>query len=176
MVFYWIVILLISVVGIIMFDFMDCILVLGYVKGLMILIIILLLIFVYWYFSECLLNINYIRSCKVEVFYWIVIFFLNILGIVLGDFLFDMSGFGYIGGVILIGSLLVFIVICIYYIKIFCVFLFWIVFVLICFFGVIFGDFLIKLYEKGGLDLGMIGFFLVLVFIFIVFMIYMIFK
>ncbi|MED3950433.1 hypothetical protein P4621_27330, partial [Priestia aryabhattai] len=103
---YWTVILSTSVAGTTMSDFMDRTLALGYAKGSMILITILLSIFAYWYFSERSLNINYIRNRKAEILYWIAILFSNTLGTALGDFLSDTSGLGYIGGAILIGSLL----------------------------------------------------------------------
>jgi uncharacterized membrane-anchored protein len=159
-----------------MSDFMDRTLALGYAKGSMILITILLSIFAYWYFSERSLNINYIRNRKAEVLYWIAILFSNTLGTALGDFLSDTSGLGYIGGAILIGSLLAFIVICTFYTKISRVFLFWVAFVLTRPFGATFGDLLTKPHEKGGLDLGTTGSSLVLASILIAFMIYTTFK
>ncbi|MCP1452394.1 COG4705 family protein [Priestia megaterium] len=173
---YWTVILSTSVAGTTMSDFMDRTLALGYAKGSLILITILLSIFAYWYFSERSLNINYIRNRKAEVLYWIAILFSNTLGTALGDFLSDTSGLGYIGGAILIGSLLAFILICTFYTKISRVFLFWVAFVLTRPFGATFGDLLTKPHEKGGLDLGTTGSSLVLVSILIAFMIYTTFK
>jgi uncharacterized membrane-anchored protein len=88
----------------------------------------------------------------------------------------DTSGLGYIGGAILIGSLLAFIAICTFYTKISRVFLFWVAFVLTRPFGATFGDLLTKPHEKGGLDLGTTGSSLVLASILIAFMIYTTFK
>jgi len=173
---YWTVILSTSVAGTTMSDFMDRTLALGYAKGSMILISILVMIFAYWYFSERSLNINYIRTRKAEVLYWVAILFSNTLGTALGDFLSDTSGLGYIGGAILIGSLLAIILVAAFYTKISRVFLFWVAFVLTRPFGATFGDLLTKPHEKGGLDLGTMGSSLVLASILVIFMIYTTFK
>ena len=85
------------------------------------------------------------------------ILFSNTLGTALGDFLADNSGLGFLGGAILIGSLLAMIVLAYYYSKISHVVLFWLAFVLTRPFGATFGDLLTKPIEKGGLDFGTIG-------------------
>jgi uncharacterized membrane-anchored protein len=175
-VLYWTVILSTSIAGTTMSDFMDRTLGLGYAKGSMILVSILLAIFAYWYFSERSLNVNYIRTRKVEILYWVAILFSNTLGTALGDFLADSSGLGFAGGAILIGSLLALIVIATFYTKISRVFLFWVAFVLTRPFGATFGDLLTKPHEKGGLDLGTMGSSLVLASILVVFIIYTTFK
>jgi uncharacterized membrane-anchored protein len=79
------------------------------------------------------------------------------LGTALGDFLADDSGLGFIGGAVLIGSLLVCIVLAYYFSKISHVILFWLAFVLTRPFGATFGDLLTKPLEKGGLNFGTIG-------------------
>ncbi|UQD53751.1 hypothetical protein C0971_05110 [Bacillus methanolicus] len=173
---YWTVILSTSIAGTTMSDYIDRTLGLGYAKGSMILVTILLAIFAYWYFSEKSLNINYIKTRKVEILYWIAILFSNTLGTALGDFLADSSGLGYKGGAALIGSLLGIIIVAFYFTKISRVFLFWVAFVLTRPFGATFGDLLTKPHEKGGLDLGTMGSSLVLVSILAVFIIYSTFK
>lgn len=71
-------------------------------------------------------------------------------GIVLGDWIVDIGGFGYGGVVIIFGVLLVVIVVLYLWIVIDCVLLFWVVFILICLFGVVVGDFFDKLFDYGG--------------------------
>ncbi|MET3291016.1 UNVERIFIED_CONTAM: putative membrane-anchored protein [Brevibacillus sp. OAP136] len=145
---------------------------LGYAKGSLILISILLAVLAVWFASDRSLNVNYINSRKVEIFYWTAILFSNTLGTALGDFLADDSGLGFAGGAMLIGGLLALIVLAAYYTKVSRVFLFWLAFVLTRPFGATFGDFLTKPHAKGGLELGTIGSSLVLVILLIVCIIY----
>ncbi|MDQ0493392.1 COG4705 family protein [Paenibacillus brasilensis] len=169
---YWTVILTTSTAGTTMSDYMDRSLGLGYATGSFILICILLAIFSFWYFSERSLNVNNITTRKVEVIYWIAILFSNTLGTALGDFLADSSGLGFVGGAVLIGSLLGIILLLTYFTNVSRVFLFWIAFVLTRPFGATFGDLLTKSHAKGGLDLGTMGSSLVLVTILIALIIY----
>ncbi|MEC0236390.1 hypothetical protein P4H71_18875 [Paenibacillus kribbensis] len=169
---YWTVILTTSTAGTTMSDYMDRSLGLGYATGSFILVCILLAIFSFWYFSERSLNVNNITTRKVEVIYWIAILFSNTLGTALGDFLADSSGLGFVGGAVLIGSLLGIILLLTYFTNVSRVFLFWLAFVLTRPFGATFGDLLTKSHAKGGLDLGTMGSSLVLVTILIALIIY----
>ncbi|TKH41364.1 hypothetical protein C1I60_18400 [Paenibacillus terrae] len=169
---YWTVILTTSTAGTTMSDYMDRSLGLGYATGSLILVCILLAIFSFWYFSERSLNVNNITTRKVELIYWIAILFSNTLGTALGDFLADSSGLGFVGGAVLIGSLLGIILLLTYFTNISRVFLFWLAFVLTRPFGATFGDLLTKSHAKGGLDLGTMGSSLVLVTILIALIIY----
>lgn len=87
----------------------------------------------------------------------LTILFSNTLGTALGDFLADNSGFGFAGGAILIGTLLVLIVLAYNFTKISHIILFWLAFVLTRPFGATFGDLLTKPLEKGGLNFGTVG-------------------
>ncbi|OBA04255.1 hypothetical protein A9P44_18190 [Paenibacillus polymyxa] len=169
---YWTVILTTSTAGTTMSDYMDRSLGLGYATGSFILVCILLAIFSFWYFSERSLNVNNITTRKVEVIYWIAILFSNTLGTALGDFLADSSGLGFVGGAVLIGSLLGLILLLTYSTNVSRVFLFWLAFVLTRPFGATFGDLLTKSHAKGGLDLGTMGSSLVLIIILIALIIY----
>ncbi len=171
-VIYWLVIVSTSTAGTTISDYMDRTLELGYFKGSLILISCLLVILAVWRYSVGTLSVNYIRTRKAETFYWTAILFSNTLGTALGDFLADSSGLGFIGGAILIGSLLAVIVLLYYFTKINRVVLFWIAFVLTRPFGATFGDVLTKPVEKGGLNLGTIGSSIVLASILIALVIY----
>ena len=103
------------------------------------------------------MSVTNIKSLRSEIFYWTAILFSNTLGTALGDFLADNSGFGFIGGAIFIGGLLMLIVLAYYFTKTSHVILFWLAFVLTQPFGATFGDLLTKPIEKGGLDFGTIG-------------------
>lgn len=156
-VIYWAVILATSTAGTTMSDFMDRTLGLGYATGSFILVSLLILTLIVWRSIEKSLSVTNIKSLRGEIFYWTAILFSNTLGTALGDFLADNSGLGFIGGAILIGSLLIIIVLAYNFTNISRVILFWLAFVLTRPFGATFGDLLTKPIENGGLNFGTIG-------------------
>src|SRR4030095_13653546 len=127
---YWAVILSTSTAGPTMSDFMDRTMQLGYTTGTMILASLLVITLIIWKQTEKSLSVTEIKTMRGEIFYWTAILFSNTLGTALGDFLADNSGLGFLGGAILIGSLLLFIVLAYYFTKISHIILFWIAFVL----------------------------------------------
>jgi uncharacterized membrane-anchored protein len=169
---YWLVILSTSTAGTTMSDYMDRTLGLGYATGSFILISILLVVFAIWYMSEKSLSVTNITTFKGELFYWVAILFSNTLGTAFGDYLADDSGLGFLGGAILIGSLLAIVVLAKYFTKISIVLLFWIAFVLTRPFGATFGDLLTKSAEKGGLNFGTTGSSLILFVILVILVVY----
>jgi uncharacterized membrane-anchored protein len=171
-VIYWLVIVSTSTAGTTMSDYMDRTLKLGYFKGSLILVSCLIVILAIWRYSEGTLSVNYIQTKKAEIFYWTAILFSNTLGTALGDFLADSSGLGFLGGAILIGSLLALVVLLYYFTKVDRVVLFWIAFVLTRPFGATFGDVLTKPIDRGGLNLGTVGSSLVLATILVIFIVY----
>ena len=146
-----------STVGTTMSDYMDRTLGLGYTNGTAILLTILLVIFSLWRFSAHSLSVVNIKTAKVELFYWTAILFSNTLGTALGDFLAHDSGLGFVGGALLIGSLLAVVIAATFYTRISRVLLFWIAFVLTRPFGATMGDVLTKTKAEGGLNFGTIG-------------------
>ena len=154
---YWSVILATSTAGTTMSDYMDRTLGLGYATGSLILVTLLIITLIIWKSTEKSLSVTDIKSLRGEVFYWTAILFSNTLGTALGDYLADNSGLGFIGGAILVGSLLTLIVLAYYFTSISRIVLFWLAFVLTRPFGATFGDLLTKPLEKGGLNFGTIG-------------------
>ncbi len=169
---YWLVIVSTSTAGTTISDYMDRTLELGYFKGSLILVSCLIVILAVWRYSEGTLSVNYIQTKKAEIFYWTAILFSNTLGTALGDFLADSSGLGFLGGAILIGSLLALVVLVYYFTKVDRVLLFWIAFVLTRPFGATFGDVLTKPLDRGGLNLGTIGSSIVLAAILVILIVY----
>ena len=156
-VIYWAVILATSTAGTTMSDFMDRTLGLGYAVGSLILVSLLVVTLTVWKKTEHSLSVTDIKSLRGEIFYWTAILFSNTLGTALGDYLADSSGLGFLGGAILIGSLLALIILAYYFTKISHIVLFWFAFVLTRPFGATFGDLLTKPLAKGGLNFGTIG-------------------
>ncbi len=154
---YWAVIVSTSTSGTTISDMMDRTWELGYPAGSAILLSILGAIFLYWRSTGESLNVDEIRTPRVELLYWTTILFSNTLGTAMGDFLADSSGLGFAGGALLVGSLIAAVVVAYYATQISRVLLFWLAFVLTRPFGAQFGDVLTKTHEKGGLDLGTMG-------------------
>lgn len=173
---YWTVILSTSTAGTTISDFMDRTLHLGYQTGALILVSCLLAVLTIWYLSEKSLSVSNICTPKVELFYWIAILFSNTLGTAFGDFLSDNLSLGFVGGALLVGSLIALTVLAWKFTKINPVALFWIAFVLTRPFGATFGDLLTKPIAKGGLNLGTIGSSTVLALILIGLMIFSYYK
>ncbi|CAN5502531.1 hypothetical protein BH10BAC5_BH10BAC5_27150 [soil metagenome] len=156
-VIYWLVIVSTSTAGTTISDYMDRTLGLGYETGTLILVSLLIIILTIWKLSEKTISVTNIKNFRSEMFYWIAILFSNTLGTALGDFLADSSGLGFIGGAILVGSLILALILAYYYTKISRIVLFWIAFVLTRPFGATFGDLLTKPVDAGGLNFGTIG-------------------
>jgi len=169
---YWCVILTTSTAGTTMSDYLDRTLKLGYAKGSLLLLSCLAIMLSAWFISQKSLSIDNIQTTKAELFYWITILFSNTLGTALGDFLSDSSGLGFLGGALLIGSLLGAVVLAKYFTKISPVALFWVAFVLTRPFGATFGDLLTKPIAKGGLNFGTIHSSAILIVILLVFIVF----
>ena len=154
---YWTVILTTSTAGTTMSDYMDRTLGLGYARGSLILATCLMLVLAAWRLTEKSLSVSNIQTTRAELFYWVAILCSNTLGTALGDYLADSSGLGFLGGAVLIGSLIALTALAYAFTRIDRVVLFWIAFVLTRPFGATFGDLLTKNPEKGGLGFGTIG-------------------
>lgn len=164
---YWTVILTTSTAGTTISDLMDRTLHFGYAKGSLILITCLIVVLTTWFINEKSLSVSNIQTTKSEIFYWIAILFSNTLGTAFGDFLSDNLNLGFVGGAILVGSLILLTVLAWRFTKINSVILFWIAFVLTRPFGATFGDLLTKPVAKGGLNFGTIGSSIILAFLLI---------
>ncbi|WP_271412150.1 COG4705 family protein [Pseudomonas sp. Q1-7] len=154
---YWTVILTTSTAGTTMSDFMDRTLGLGYASGSVLLLALLLGVLAAWRFSERTVSVAHIDSRRGELFYWAAILVSNTLGTALGDYLADDSGLGFVGGALLIGSLIASVALAYYCTRVSRVLLFWLAFVLTRPFGATLGDVLTKAHDKGGLDFGTVG-------------------
>ena len=154
---YWTVILTTSTAGTTMSDYMDRTLALGYPTGVAILVVMLLSVLAVWRVSVGTLSVDQVKTRKAEVFYWVAILFSNTLGTALGDLLADSSGLGFLGGALLIGTLLALVLGVTLFTRISRTLLFWLAFVLTRPFGATVGDVLTKPVEKGGLNFGTVG-------------------
>lgn len=154
---YWLTFTASAIAGTAISDFIDRTLGLGYTWGSILLIVLLLITLVIWHKKEKSINVEFISTLPVEIFYWIAFLIANTLGTAAGDFLADDLGFGFVNSALLISGLLILIILLHYFTKISGTLLFWLAFVLTRPFGATFGDVLTKSAEKGGLNLGTIG-------------------
>ncbi len=154
---YWLTFTASAIVGTAISDFIDRTLKLGYTAGSALLISLLLISLAIWHKKEKSINVEYIPTVPVEIFYWIAFLIANTLGTAAGDFVADDLGFGFVNSAILMSGLLMIIVLLHFCTKISGTLLFWLAFVLTRPFGATFGDVLTKSHTKGGLNLGTVG-------------------
>ena len=117
----------------------------------------LLITLAVWYKKEKSINVEYIPTASVEIFYWIAFLIANTLGTAAGDFVADSLGFGFVNSAILISGLLIVIALLHFFTKVSGTLLFWLAFVLTRPFGATFGDLLTKPVAKGGINFGTVG-------------------
>ncbi|WP_238016054.1 hypothetical protein KZZ52_26105 [Dactylosporangium sp. AC04546] len=175
-IFYWTVILSTSMAGTTMSDFMnrdasarylakgtDALgwgpqgLGVGYPVGAAVLVTLLVTVFLAWRATGLPFNINRIDTFRGEVLFWAAILMSNTLGTSMGDFLSDSSGLGYLGGALLITTVLAVLAIATQVRWMPNVLIFWLAFVLTRPLGATVGDFFTKPIAKGGLGLGTYG-------------------
>jgi uncharacterized membrane-anchored protein len=154
---YWLTFTASAIAGTAMSDFIDRTLGLGYTLGSLLLVTMLLIVLAFWYKKERSINVEYISTPSVELFYWIAFLIANTLGTAAGDFLADNMGLGFMASAILISGLLIIIAALHYFTEVSGTLLFWVAFVLTRPFGATFGDFLTKPLSKGGINFGTVG-------------------
>jgi len=154
---YWLTFTASAIAGTAMSDFIDRTLKFGYALGSAVLITMLLIILAAWHRKEKTINVEYVSTSSVEVFYWVAFLIANTLGTAAGDFMADNMGLGFKYSAILISAILVIIALLHFFTKVSETLLFWLAFVLTRPFGATFGDFLTKPIAKGGINFGTIG-------------------
>jgi len=154
---YWLTFTASAIVGTAMSDFIDRTLRFGYALGSGMLTALLLIILAVWYKKEKSINVEYITTPSVEIFYWAAFLIANTLGTAAGDFFADNLGLGFMNSAILISVILIIVALLHSFTKVSGVLLFWVAFVLTRPFGATFGDFLTKPIQKGGINLGTVA-------------------
>ena len=149
---YWATIVASTTCGTTLADFCTRSLGIGYPGGSLLLLALVLLALLAWHRTLGTVDVNSITEATPEAFYWLTITFSQTLGTALGDWVAD-SGFGYGGGALLFGAVLVLLAILYFATTISRVALFWAAFILTRPLGATVGDFLDKPVAKGGLEL-----------------------
>jgi uncharacterized membrane-anchored protein len=170
---YWLVVVLVSVVGTLITDnLVDNLHVsLGTIAVLF--SIALTSVFTLWYVSEKTLSIHSIYTAKREVFYWASILFTFALGTASGDLVAEYYGLGYALSALIFGLIIAVITLAYYRFKLNAILSFWMAYILTRPFGASIGDLLSQPLDAGGLGLGTVvtsGVFLISIIILITYL------
>jgi uncharacterized membrane-anchored protein len=154
--FYWLAVVLISVVGTLFSDN----LVENYGVALETTTIgfsiILAIVFASWYWSERTLSVHTIVTTKREAFYWLAILFTFALGTSAGDFLSEKLEFGYLLAVAIFAAAIAVVVIAHFVFRLNAILAFWLAYILTRPLGASIGDYLASPSSEGALGLGTI--------------------
>ncbi len=114
---YWLVVVLVSVVGTLITDNLVDNLHISLVTITILFSIALAAVFALWYASEKTLSIHSIYSTKRELFYWVAILFTFALGTAAGDLVAEHLGLGYAISAMIFGAIIAVITLAYYRFK-----------------------------------------------------------
>lgn len=154
---YWLVVVLISIVGTLVTDNLTDNLGVALETTTIIFTLALLATFAAWYASEKTLSIHSIYTTKREVFYWLTILFTFALGTAAGDLISEGLQLGYWKSALMFATVIAVVTIAYYRFKLNAVLSFWIAYILTRPFGASLGDYLSQPHKEGGLGLGTTG-------------------
>jgi uncharacterized membrane-anchored protein len=154
---YWMVVVLLSVVGTLITDNLSDNLGVSLMTSTIGFSIALAITFFIWYKSEKTLSIHSIRTPRRESFYWLAILFTFALGTAGGDLVAEQYAIGYFPSVLIFAGIIAAITIAHYKFKLNAVLAFWLAYILTRPLGASIGDFMSQATSNGGLNLGTIG-------------------
>lgn len=155
-VWYWIAVVLISVVGTLLTDNLVDNLHVPLEVTTIACTILLAATFAIWFWSERTLSIHTIITTKREAFYWLAILFTFALGTAAGDLVAEKLDVGYLMTAVLFAIVIGAIAVAHYGFKLNAVLAFWLAYILTRPLGASLGDLLSQPVEYGGLGLGTI--------------------
>lgn len=154
---YWLVVVLISIVGTLVTDNLVDNFGVSLVTTTIGFTLVLGLTFVVWHRTEGTLSIHTIFTARREAFYWLAILFTFALGTAAGDLVAERFGLGYLATGILFGMIIASITFGYYVPGLDAIWAFWAAYIFTRPLGASFGDLLSQPVEYGGLGLGTIG-------------------
>jgi uncharacterized membrane-anchored protein len=150
---YWILIVMMSIEGTLITDFLVEKLNVSLLILDVIFTIAMGLVFYFWYKKEHSLSIHSINNDRRETFYWIIVLTTFALGTGVGDTISEYLSFGYLNSLILFGSIFILAGV-LFYLKIIGdVLAFWIAFIVTRPIGASLGDLLIQEPKDGGMGI-----------------------
>ncbi len=154
---YWLVVVLVSIVGTLITDMLVDKLGVSLITTTIMFSLALLAVFASWYLSEKTLAMHSIRTTKRELFYWAAILLTFALGTSAGDLVAESAKLGYATSAFIFGALIALITAGYYYLQLNAVLVFWIAYILTRPLGASIGDLLSQPAKAGGLGWGTTG-------------------
>ncbi|WP_437101782.1 COG4705 family protein [Streptomyces kronopolitis] len=154
---YWLVVVLISVVGTLISDNLTDNMGVPLETTTAVFAVLLTLTFLGWYLSERTLSIHTIRTPRREAFYWSAILFTFALGTSAGDLTAERLDLGYWFSTVVFAALIVTVALARFTLDLPAIWAFWIAYVLTRPLGASMGDYLSQPRHSGGLGLGTVG-------------------
>jgi len=151
---YWLVVVLISVVGTLITDILTDDLGVPLEVSTGVFAVALAATFGIWFASERTLSIHSIRTPKREAFYWFAILFTFSLGTAAGDLIAEQVDLGYAKSAVLFGVVIAVVAAAHFGLKLNAVLAFWIAYVVTRPLGASIGDLLTQDRDEGGLGFG----------------------
>ncbi len=153
-VWYWLAVVLISVVGTLVTDNLVDVFSVPLEVTTVACAVLLALTFAVWYASERTLSIHTIFTTRRETFYWLAILFTFALGTGAGDLVAEKFDVGYLMTGVLFGAIIAAIAVAYFVFKLNSVLAFWLAYILTRPLGASLGDLLSQPTDYGGLGLG----------------------
>ena len=151
---YWLVVVLLSVVGTLITDNLVDKYNVALSTTTVLFAVALVATFAAWYASEKTLSIHTIYTTKREAFYWLAILFTFAFGTAAGDYLAESLNLGYWKSAFLFGGAIALITLAWRYLHLNAILAFWMAYVLTRPLGASLGDYLSQPKADGGLGLG----------------------
>jgi len=153
-VYYWVAVVLVSVVGTLLTDNLVDNFGVPLLTTASVTAVLLALTFGLWYASERTLSIHSIVTTKREIFYWIAILLTFALGTAVGDLVAEKMDVGYLMTALLFAVVIGLIAVAYFVFKVNAILAFWLAYILTRPLGASFGDLLSQPADYGGLGLG----------------------
>jgi len=153
---YWVAVVLVSVVGTLLTDNLVDNFAVPLEVTTAVCAVLLAATFAAWYWSERTLSIHTIVTTKREAFYWVAILLTFALGTAAGDLVAEKLDVGYLLTAIIFAAVIGAVALTYYVFRLNAVLAFWLAYILTRPMGASFGDLLSQPLEYGGLGLGTI--------------------
>jgi uncharacterized membrane-anchored protein len=154
---YWLVVVLVSVLGTLITDRLVDELGVSLMTTNIVFSVALVVVFALWYLNEKTLAMHSINTAKRELYYWAAILLTFALGTSTGDYLAETSGLGYASSALVFGAAIAIITAAYYYLRMDAVLAFWLAYILTRPLGASIGDLLAQAPKDGGLGWGTTG-------------------
>ena len=151
---YWLVVVLLSVVGTLLTDNLSDNLGVSLYVSTAAFAVALTATFILWYQREHTLSIHEITSVKREAYYWVAILFTFALGTAAGDLISEQLKLGYLVSTMIFGGIIALITLAYFVLKLNAVLAFWLAYILTRPLGASIGDLLTQAPKDGGLGIG----------------------